>query len=65
MSTQLQVDTEGVEQTHAVISGHAGIAYSNKGIQNLVWNNGQYGFSLAGPVPLEDLLRVAESLREK
>jgi len=61
----LSIDTEDVQPKPVSVNGNEGLYYSNKRIQNLIWNDGQYGFRLSGPVPEADLLRMAESLREK
>jgi len=61
----LRIDTEGVQIKQVAVNGNVGLYYSNKGIQTLTWNDGQYGLTLSGPVPEADLLRMAESLREK
>jgi len=60
-----RIDTEGAPLKSVTVSGNEGLFSSNKGMQRLQWNDGQYGFSLSGPVPEADLLRMAESLREK
>ena len=61
----LHIDTEAVQAKPCLVNGKDGLYYSNKGIQNLIWNFEQYGFHVSGPVPEADLLRMAESLREK
>jgi hypothetical protein len=63
--TGLALDTEGVEIRSAEVHGQDAILYRNKGLWMLVWNDNQYGFALSGPVDTADLLRIAESLREK
>jgi len=63
--TVSRIDTEGVSLKSVTVSGNEGLFFSNKGFQYLEWNDGQYGFSLVGPMPEADLLRMAESLREK
>ena len=62
-SSALRIDTEDVQSKQAIVNGNAGLAYSNKGIQNLTWNEGEYGFSISGPVTEADLLRIAESIQ--
>ena len=63
--TATRIDTEGGSLKSVTVSGNEGLFSSNKGMQRLQWNDGQYGFSLLGPVSEADLLRMAESLREK
>jgi hypothetical protein len=62
-SSALRIDTEGVQAKQVVVNGNPGLAYSNKGIQHLLWNSEQYGFFVFGPVPETDLLRMAESIQ--
>ena len=62
-TTTTQMDTEGIQTKRVLINGDEGIFYSNKGTQHVTWSDGQYGFSLSGPVPEADLLRMARSLR--
>ena len=64
-STALVLDTEDVEATEVSVGTYLGLSYYNKGMQNLIWNTDRYGFSLSGPVSEAELLRIAESLREK
>ena len=40
----LDIDTEDVQPKPCSVDGREGLYYSNKGIQNLMWNGEQYGF---------------------
>ena len=62
-SSMHRIDTEGEQSRPIIINGTEGLIYSNREIQNLVWNNGQYGFLLFGPVAEADLLRMAGSVQ--
>ena len=62
-SSALRIDTEDVQAAQVIVNGNAGLAYSNKGIQRLLWNNGEYGFLVSGSVPENDLLRIAKSIQ--
>lgn len=62
-SSALRIDTEGVEIESVILSGNAGLYFSNKGFQYLTWNDGQYGFSVSGPVSKADIVRLAESIQ--
>jgi len=64
-NTALGIDTEGVPTEEVFVNGHPGLFYSNKGISNLTWNDGRFGFYLTGPIPREDLQRIAQSLETK
>jgi len=63
ITTSLGIDTENVQAKSCSVSGKEGFFYSNKGIQNLSWSDGQYGFLLFGPVSEADLVRIAESIQ--
>jgi len=62
-SSALRIDTEGVNTESVMINGNAGLYFSNKGIQHLTWNKGQYGFSVSGPVSKSHLMQLAESIQ--
>jgi hypothetical protein len=61
--TRMTIDTEGVETQRVLVGGREGIYYSNKGFQSVIWDDGQYSFSLIGKVTKAQLLRTARSLR--
>jgi len=62
-SKVLHIDTEDVQSRPLTVNGAEGLFFSNKGIQNLIWNDGQYGYHILGPVSEADLLRIAESIQ--
>jgi len=62
ISSGALIDTENIQAVEVKVHGYSGLFYSNKEIQNLVWNTGQYGFRILGPVTEADLLRMAESI---
>ena len=62
-SSALRIDTEDVDIESVIINGNVGLYFSNKEIQYLTWNDGQYGFSTSGPVSKVDLIRMAESIQ--
>jgi len=61
-STTQIIDTENVQAVEVSVNENPGLSYANKGIQNLAWNDGQYGFRIFGPVTEADLLRMAASI---
>jgi len=65
LSAGMNLDTEGIATQSMIVNGVSAIFYINKGVSNLVWENSQYIFSLSGTVKNGDLLRIAESIREK
>jgi len=64
-SAGLGLNTEGVPSEEILVGEYLGICCSNLGSQTILWENGQYGFSLEGPVDKEVLLRMACSVKEK
>ena len=65
VSTGFNFDTEGTEIQRMTVLEREAILYENKGISTLVWDDGWYGYTISGLTKESDLLRVAESLREK
>ena len=63
IATVSRIDTEGVQTKQVALNGHEGLFFSNKGIQQLLWNDGQYYFTMLGPVTEAEMLRMAESIR--
>jgi hypothetical protein len=62
-STQINIDTEGIEIEGISVSGTAGIYFHNKGYHNLIWNDEIYGYSLmSDSLGRTVLLFVAESV---
>jgi len=65
-TTEQVINTEGVPTMEIAIGDDTiGLYYFNKGKQSLVWEDNQYGFSLAGGLEKEVLLAMARSLKEK
>jgi len=63
-SAGFTINTEGIVHEEILVGEHAGVFYSNLGNQTILWTNSQYGFSLSGPVPKEELLAMALSLKK-
>ncbi|MCL2301246.1 MAG: DUF4367 domain-containing protein [Firmicutes bacterium] len=59
------LDTEGTETQPAIVHNQEAVLCRNKGMWTLLWNDGQYGFSLSGLLNKDDLLRMAESMRNR
>jgi hypothetical protein len=64
-SSQINFDTEGTVFENIAINGKPGIYYSNKGFQNIIWNDGRYGFTLSGNIDKKTIIKVAESVENK
>lgn len=65
LSIGLVIDTENTEAKIVLLNGREALLYHNKGLQTIVWDDGQYAFSLTGSVSANEILRMAESLEEK
>ena len=62
-SLLLAIDSEDIQTKPCLVNGQEGLYYSNKEIQRVIWNDGQYGYSVFGPVTEGELLRIAESIQ--
>lgn len=58
---QVLVDTENVAVEELNVSQSRGLYYSNKGVQNLIWQDGAYVFTISGKISKSELLFMAES----
>jgi hypothetical protein len=57
------INTEGI-QTHPVqIQGYKGHYYVQNGITFALWNDDKYGYTFNGPISVEAILRMAESVK--
>lgn len=60
--TGMQIDTEGTTLEDITINGSEGYFYHNKGYNNILWNDGYYGFMISGEISKEDIFKIAESV---
>ncbi len=56
------LDTEGTQYEKIPVDRFEGIYFSNKGIQNLLWQDEYYVYGLSGPASREDLTAIAQSV---
>lgn len=63
--TNMIIDTEDTATEDVKINNMSGVYYSNKGYDNIIWNDGVYVFSLSAPSECgkDALLRMAESVK--
>lgn len=61
-NSSVGVDTEGVEFESVYINSLEGIMYKNKGENQIIFGNAEYYFFLRGKVPMEELIKMAESI---
>ncbi|MGF7060271.1 DUF4367 domain-containing protein [Brassicibacter mesophilus] len=59
------MDTEGTELESMNINGFEGYFYSNKGINNIFWDDGYYGFVISSSINKEEIIKIAESIKIK
>ncbi len=59
------IDTEETELETIAINGCEGFFYSNKGINNILWNDGYYGFIISSSIHKEEIIKIAESIKIK
>jgi len=58
----MTIDTEGTQAEEIMVGQMKGIYYSNKGIQNLIWQDEAFVYTISGPAAREDLFAMAESM---
>lgn len=61
-SLHFGVNTEGVEIEDTYINGFKGVSYCKDNLNNIVWRGGDYLYYLAGDIPKDELLKMAESI---
>ncbi len=64
-STNIRVDTEDAVSEKISISGREGLLVEKKGLTTLVWHNDDFSFSLFSGADKKELLKMAESLKQK
>lgn len=58
------VDTEGTRAEEITLNGVTYLYYSNKGIQNVIWEESGYVFSCAGTLSRETLFMILQSAQK-
>ena len=58
-------DTEGIAVENVIINGFGGVYFYNNGYNNMIWDNGEYGFKLLSVLDRELLIEIAESVEKK
>lgn len=59
----LDINTENVPLENIKFLGLPAKYYSNIGIQNLIWNDDYYMYSVSTTLPKEDLYKICESIK--
>lgn len=55
-STQIGVDTEGTGVEILTVKGKEVLFYNNKGVNNIVWTDGVYGYKITGIIDKDDMI---------
>lgn len=58
--TQIGADTEGTEMETLTVNGKEVLFYVNKGINNIVWTDGAYGYRIKGIINKEELIDMVK-----
>lgn len=59
----LQVNTENVSYNNIEINNFKAVSYSNKGINTVVLHAKDYAFIIEGNISMEELIKIAESIK--
>lgn len=62
-SSNLNVDTEGVDVQVISTDGNEALFYHNKGINNLIWADRGYGYLISGSINRNEIIEMMESVR--
>jgi len=65
LGASISINTENIEPESVVIQGYEGIYYENLGVKTLLWSNGRYSFLLMSNLEKDELLLMAETLKEE
>ncbi|MBU5334392.1 DUF4367 domain-containing protein [Anaerocolumna aminovalerica] len=57
------INTEGIEVEDTEINGQPAIYYSNYGVQNLIWHDELYMYSIFSTLNKEEVFRIAMSIQ--
>jgi len=58
------INTEGVEVEKTEVNGQPAIYYSNYGVQNLIWHDELYMYSISSTLNKEEVFRIAMSIQQ-
>ena len=57
------INTEGIEMENTEVNGHPAKYYSNYGVQNLIWHDELYMYSISSTLDKEEVFRIAMSIQ--
>ena len=58
-------DAEDVNPEGITVGKYTGQTYTKDGNNVLFWNNGDYAFVLSSTLPVEELVKIGESLQKQ
>ena len=61
----LAIDSEDMNREEVTVQGYQGQLNSKKGKTILIWATGEYVFTLSSDLDKEEVVKIAESIREK
>lgn len=59
----LQADTENVSYNEIEINNYKAVSYSNKGTNVVIFGTDDYVFTIEGTIDIDELIRIAESIK--
>lgn len=61
-NVSMYINTEGVELEELVFKGFSARYYSNKGVQNLLWHDGEYMYMVSSTLDRATVFKIADSV---
>ena len=60
----IHINTEGIELEDTEFKGFSAKYYSNQGVQNLIWYDDKYMYSISTTLSREELYKIADSVQD-
>ncbi len=64
LNYDVTINTEGINTKEININGVSGITYNQKGLTTIIFNDGNYAYSISGYEDESDLKKMAESINK-
>ena len=61
-NVSMHINTEGVELEELVFKGFSAKYYSNRGVQNLLWHDGEYMYMVSSTLDRATVFKIADSV---
>lgn len=65
VNVSIGIDTENADVKKLTINGNKAIYSTNNNVNILVWNSGDYSYSLSGNIEEKELINIAEKIKNK